>query len=154
MVEAQKGTMAEAQAMKSGIPVEETKKMFQNSGTKDHEGYIVVYPDGYVSWSPKEVFEKSYMQVENNPNLVSGVSIGEHMVNEFISYTETSTIGYKTTMVRCVLRNGFEIIETSGCVDAKNYDQKLGEEVCMRKIKDKIWYLLGFLLQTAWHGIK
>lgn len=154
MVEAQKGTMAEAQAMKSGIPVEETKKMFQNSGTKDHEGYIVVYPDGYVSWSPKEVFEKSYMQVENHPNLVSGVSVGEHMVNEFISYTETSTIGYKTTMVRCVLRNGFEIIETSGCVDAKNYDQKLGEEVCMKKIKDKIWYLLGFLLQTAWHGIK
>ena len=48
-----------------------------------------------------------------------------------------------------VLRNGFEIIETSTCVDAQ-----LGEEICMKKIKDKIWYLLGFLLQTAWHGIK
>ena len=23
-------------------------------------GYKVVYPDGYVSWSPKDVFEKSY----------------------------------------------------------------------------------------------
>lgn len=56
--------------------------------------------------------------------------------------------------LRCVLRNGFEIIETSACVDARNYDQKLGEEICMKKIKDKIWYLLGFLLQTAWHGIK
>lgn len=78
----------------------------------------------------------------------------EHMVNDFISYIETSTVGYKTTMVRCVLRNGFEIIETSACVDARNYDQKLGEEICMKKIKDKIWYLLGFLLQTAWHGIK
>ena len=68
------------------------------------------------------------------------------MVNDFISYIETSTVGYKTTMVRCVLRNGFEIIETSACVDAQNYDQKLGEEICMKKIKDKIWYLLGFLL--------
>ncbi len=76
------------------------------------------------------------------------------MVNDFISYTKTSTVGYKTVMVRCVLRNGFEIIETSACVDARNYDQKLGEEICMKKIKDKIWYLLGFLLQTAWHGIK
>ena len=76
------------------------------------------------------------------------------MVNDFISYIEASTVGYKTTMVRCVLRNGFEIIETSACVDARNYDQKLGEEICMKKIKDKIWYLLGFLLQTAWHGIK
>lgn len=35
-----------------------------------------------------------------------------------------------------MLRNGFEIIETSACVDAQNYDQKLGEEICMKKIKD------------------
>lgn len=29
--------------------------------TKDgNEGYKVVYPDGYVSWSPKDVFEKAY----------------------------------------------------------------------------------------------
>jgi hypothetical protein len=27
---------------------------------KDTEGYKVVYQDGYVSWSPKEVFEKAY----------------------------------------------------------------------------------------------
>lgn len=154
LIEAQKGTMAEAQAMKSGCPVALQEKIFKEAGTANEAGYIVKYPDGYISWSPKDVFEQSYMQVQDNPDLVSGVSIGPKMVDEFISYTETSTIGYKTTMVRCVLRNGFEIIETSGCVDAKNYDEKLGEEVCMKKIKDKIWYLLGFLLQTAWHGIK
>jgi len=27
------------------------------------EGYKVVYEDGYVSWSPKDVFEKSYKEV-------------------------------------------------------------------------------------------
>jgi hypothetical protein len=27
---------------------------------RDTEGYKVVYQDGYVSWSPKEVFEKAY----------------------------------------------------------------------------------------------
>jgi hypothetical protein len=27
---------------------------------KDKAGYKVVYQDGYVSWSPKEVFEKAY----------------------------------------------------------------------------------------------
>lgn len=26
----------------------------------EKEGYRVVYPDGYVSWSPKEVFEEAY----------------------------------------------------------------------------------------------
>lgn len=27
------------------------------------EGYKVVYPDGYISWSPKDVFEKAYFDV-------------------------------------------------------------------------------------------
>lgn len=28
------------------------------------EGYKVVYPDGYVSWSPKDVFEKAYRELD------------------------------------------------------------------------------------------
>lgn len=27
------------------------------------EGYLVEYPDGYISWSPKEVFEETYQQM-------------------------------------------------------------------------------------------
>ena len=26
-------------------------------------GYLVIYPDGYKSWSPKEVFENAYRKV-------------------------------------------------------------------------------------------
>lgn len=116
-------------------------------------GYIVKYPDGYESWSPADVFEKAYLQVVDNENLPSGVSIGQKMVDEFISYTERITMGDCTTVVRCVLRNGFVIVESSSCVDPKNYSEEMGYEICMEKIKDKIWELLGFLLQTAWHGI-
>lgn len=29
------------------------------------DGYKVVYKDGYVSWSPKEVFEEAYKPLEN-----------------------------------------------------------------------------------------
>lgn len=118
------------------------------------EGYLVRYSDSYVSWSPKEVFDKAYLAVDDNENLPSGVSIGQKMVDEFISYTETQTMGDRTTVVRCVLRNGFEIVESSSCVDPKNYSEEMGRDICMGKIKDKIWELLGFLLQTAWHGIK
>lgn len=89
--------------------------------------------------------------MENKNNMIARL---EKELSTVQSKKTKATVGYKTTMVRCVLRNGFEIIETSACVDAQNYDQKLGEEICMKKIKDKIWYLLGFLLQTAWHGIK
>lgn len=31
------------------------------------EGYIVKYSDGYVSWSPKEVFEKAYSRIGDKP---------------------------------------------------------------------------------------
>ncbi|MBQ8639491.1 MAG: hypothetical protein IJ468_10000, partial [Lachnospiraceae bacterium] len=75
-----------------------------NERAKD-EGYILRYPDGYISWSPKEVFESAYLQVDDNHDLPSGVSIGPKMVDEFISYVETTTMGECTTVVRCVLRN-------------------------------------------------
>lgn len=119
----------------------------------EDEGYLVRYSDNYETWSPKEVFEKAYLQVDDNKTLPSGVSVGQKMVEEFISHTETQTMGDRTTVVRCVLRNGFEIVESSSCVDPKNYSEKIGYEICMNKIRDKIWELLGFLLQTAWHGI-
>jgi hypothetical protein len=120
----------------------------------EDEGYLVKYPDGYISWSPKQIFEKAYLQVDDNKNLPSGVSIGQDMVDDFIAYYETHTVGEDTTVVRCVLRNGFSIIESSSCVDPTNYSEKMGEEICMNKIKDKIWELLGFLLQTAWNGVR
>jgi hypothetical protein len=31
----------------------------------NQEGYIVIYEDGYVSWSPKDVFEKAYRRIDN-----------------------------------------------------------------------------------------
>lgn len=120
----------------------------------NEEGYRLKYSDGYTSWSPKSVFECAYFPVDDNKELPSGVSIGSKMVDEFISFTETHTLGDQTTVVRCVLRNGFEIIEASSCVDPKNYSEEMGYKICMDKIKDKIWELLGFLLQTAWSGIK
>ncbi|MCK4525916.1 hypothetical protein KAW18_00990 [candidate division WOR-3 bacterium] len=32
-------------------------------GRATRQGYRVVYPDGYVSWSPKEVFEEAYRPI-------------------------------------------------------------------------------------------
>ena len=32
---------------------------------KHEEGYRVTYPDGYVSWSPKDVFEEAYRRTDN-----------------------------------------------------------------------------------------
>ena len=119
------------------------------------EGYKVRYADGYESWSPKDVFDQAYLPVTVNPNLrTDAPSVSQKMVDDFIASTEVITMGEKCTVVRVVLRNGFEIVESSACVSAENYDEKLGAEICMGKIKDKVWMLLGFLLQTAVNGIQ
>ena len=112
------------------------------------EGYRVKYPDGYESFSPKEVFEKAYMQVGDN------VTITQDNVDNFIKSIDVITMGDKTTVVRATLVNGFEIVESSACVKKENYDEKNGAEICMEHIKNRIWHLLGFLLQTAVGGVK
>lgn len=125
-----------------------------SEGTKVEEGYTVRYPDGYESWSPKEVFERAYLPLAANPDLKTDrPSISQEMVDNFILETWTQTAGDKTTIVRALLRNGFELVEASSCVSPENYDEKMGRDICMRKIRDRVWYLLGFLLQTAVHGV-
>ena len=119
------------------------------------DGYKVVYPDGYNSWSPADVFERAYLPLSINTRLnTDKPSIGQEMVDEFIAHTEVQTLGDKTAVVRAVLRNGFELVESSSCVSKENYSEELGAQICMKKIKDKVWFLLGFLLQTAVHGVK
>ena len=136
------------------------RKIYPESGPvprsmNREEGYRVQYPDGYESWSPQNVFEAAYLPLTVNPELrTAAPSISREMVEDFIRKTEVVTMGGKTTVVRAVLRNGFEIVESSACVSAENYDEQLGAEICMEKIRDKVWMLLGFLLQTAVHGVK
>lgn len=123
-------------------------------GYKVERGYKVRYADGYESFSPNEVFERTYLPLEVNGKLkTEAPSISAEMVERFIDHHETVTMGGKTTVVRAVLKNSFEIVESSSCVSAENYDEKLGEEICMKRIRNKIWELLGFLLQTAVGGV-
>ena len=52
---------------KAGVLIEGPKgreeNVFVASATKAEFGYKVVYEDGYESWSPKEVFDKAYLDL-------------------------------------------------------------------------------------------
>jgi len=114
------------------------------------KGYLVTYSDGYQSWSPKEIFESAYLPMgEDN----DGSTVTKEMVEGFIAEARTVKSGLKTTVVTLILRNGFEITETSSCVDPKNYDHELGREIATSRATDKVWILFGFLLQSARNGI-
>lgn len=117
---------------------------------KDKEGYKVVYQDGYVSWSPKEVFEKAYLHLED----IEGKSVKQADVDNFIKFYEDFKLGDKTTVVKATLLNNFEIIGSSSCVDPSNFNQDLGINYSLEEIKDKVWGLLGFLLQCGVNGFK
>lgn len=110
-------------------------------------GYAVKYPDGYISWSPKDTFEAAYL-----PQGHDGSRITEQMVDDFIVGHESTRLG-NHTVVLMKLRNGFTLIEESACVDPANYDQAIGEKYALAKAKKQVWMLLGFLLATARNGI-
>ena len=143
-----------APAVRKGGKVYDLTWPIPRSMEPEEPGYRVRYQDGYESWSPKDVFERAYLPLHVNPDLKTDrPSVSQKMVDEFITKTEVTTMGEKTTVVRAVLRNGFEIVESSSCVSSENYDEELGAEICLEKIRNKVWFLLGFLLQTAVYGI-
>lgn len=118
------------------------------------DGYRVYHKDDMEAYCPKDLFDKVYIEVNDNKDLPSGVSIGQQMVDDFIDKVESMTMGEKTTVTQITLKNGFIITESSSCVDPKNYSMEIGEEINLEHAKNKIWELLGFLLQTAYHGFK
>lgn len=51
------------------------------------------------------------------------------------------------TYVTVRMKNGFTLRESTTCVDPTNYDEEVGKQICLEKIEDKIWFLLGYALQ-------
>jgi len=116
---------------------------------EDRPGYAVKYEDGYISWSPKDVFEKFYYPMGNQMFRVT-----QEMVDKFIKNTTTNKLEDKTVFMTANLLTGFTQYETSSCVDPQVFDFDIGHSNCFNRIKDRIWMLLGFVLQWGRFGLK
>lgn len=112
----------------------------------DQEGYMVQYSDGYESWSPKDVFENAYLEIEDETKVTPAV------VEGFVAISEVSRKGNHTVVMADVL-NGMQVLESSACVDEKNYCEEIGSKIAMTKVKDKLWFGLGFVLAWAKNGL-
>ncbi len=78
-------------------------------------------------------------------------TVTQEQVDSAIIETEIQTIelvGKKHTLVAVKLKNGFTVIETTTCVDPANYSEEIGADICLSKIKNEIWKLEGYNLQT------
>jgi hypothetical protein len=117
--------------------------------TASDDGYLVSYqPDGYESWSPKSVFESAYFPIAAEDR------ISQADVDAFMGTVTSQQLDNKTTHVRAELLTGFVQHEVSSCVKPENYDHEIGVECATNRIKDRVWMLLGFVLQWATYGVK
>ena len=111
----------------------------------DEKVFKVIYSDGYISMCPKETFLKNAYEIKNN-------SITPELVKSFVKNAEVTTeriFGKLNTVLKYELVNGFVGIETSSCVDEKNYSAEIGEQILLERLYDKIWFGLGFALGMA-----
>jgi hypothetical protein len=99
------------------------------------KGYEVTYPDGYKSWCPKDVADKAYFKLDESND---GTKILEQDVHNFIDCIEGDKIGTKTSLVHATTITGFEYVETSSCVDEKNFNYNLGYQYAKEKVISKV----------------
>ena len=64
------------------------------------------------------------------------------------SQQKIETVFGKCTIVTIQLENGFILSEISACVEESNYDKAMGLEICEKKLKNKLWELEGYKLQS------
>jgi len=123
----------------------------------NEEGYAILDENNISRsivprWVPTEEFEGLKLDINMDLKTMSP-SVSEEMVKNFIVAYDISTSHDKITIVVATLANGFTIVESSACVSPKNYSEKLGAEICKKKIENKVWSYLGFLLQTGVTGV-
>lgn len=128
------------------------------------EGYLVEYVDGgksnhpahagYISWSPKDVFERAYQplaveDVRFPIGQAPRVAI-EDVLAEISGETYTVLPSGRVTICELTLKNGFTVRGESAVVFAENNVPELGRKYAREKAVDQIWQLLGFRLREKY----
>lgn len=78
-------------------------------------------------------------------------TITQEQINEIISaseFEEFHKVFGKQSIVVAKLPNGFTIVGESACVDPDNYDNQIGFDIALGRIKNKLWELEGYKLQN------
>lgn len=70
------------------------------------------------------------------------------MIDRTIKLREYYVFQNKTTVCCLTLLNGFTVVGSSACVDPRNFDKDIGEEIAFRNARNQIWQLEGYLLQN------
>lgn len=78
---------------------------------------------------------------------IKGNKVTQEEVKNAIEFVTYHKIGYKFTVCHIQLKNGYEVIGSSACVDKNNYDFKIGSDIAFNNAKDEVWKHMGSILQ-------
>lgn len=113
-------------------------------------GYKVVYPDGYESWSPKKVFEKFYFPLDDGPTITDATTTRFYQLGHY----DIRTVDERCTLMKYVAPTGYYMVASSSCVDPTKYSERIGVNICINSIKDRLCGLLGFVLAWGKYGLR
>ncbi|HIP02478.1 MAG TPA: hypothetical protein EYG75_03085 [Campylobacterales bacterium] len=136
--------------------------------TFKHLGY-----DNYISWSPSNVFEQSYLKSENihADTVINAIREANGEIDTLIlTPFDTDKDGNPTvtkeginlkiidekydnprgtTLTRCILtlENGFTVTGESASASKAKFNEEIGKRIARDQAIDKIWVLEGYLLK-------
>jgi len=78
---------------------------------------------------------------------MSNIRLTQEDIEKVIVSEQYEKMGKKTVVCLLNLRNGFELVGVSGCVDPANFDMEIGKKYSREDAVNKIWQLEGYHLQ-------
>lgn len=80
---------------------------------------------------------------------MSNYKVTKEMVEEqIVGKTFTTLPSGKKMVCELTLKNGFTVTGEASVVDKENFVQEVGEKISYQRAFDKVWYLLGYEMQT------
>ena len=133
------------------------------------EGYLVEYTDGgkpnhadfdgYISWSPKEQFERAYVEntntdmereIQSKGKTAPRVTPADLQANivDVETVKHVSVTGQVLRWAIITTRNGFAVTGDPSCaVSSENDDEQIGVAVAIENARRNLWSLMGYALK-------
>lgn len=129
------------------VSVDERYQFLNNHFVSDGESPHIKYEDD----KDCENYSSASYICKCDGDRIIPLGVCEDEIDRLLNGSEVKVFSVfgKCTIVACRLSNGFVITESSACVSPEKYDEETGIEICMRKVKDKIWELEGYFLQKT-----
>lgn len=76
------------------------------------------------------------------------------MFNYHVKSTEFVKLGKKTTACLLTVKNGFEIVGTSACVDPADFNEEIGNHFALVDALNILDGFVGFARQGSYEGLR